>query len=380
MKYKRILAILLVTFCLLSCVACGGTKAEDSSAVSSSMTSSITSTELKPVSSDESTSEGNFSSIDTVSSNSSNESTVSTGSTDITSSNSSSNSSNSSSNVDTKPIDRIQKIGTVGGNGVLYKFNDNIIKLEVPFHNIYTTVFFVKINNSGDYLIIDTASNESDVQSYILPAAKALSVNLHKVVGILLTHTHGDHAGGLNSLSKQCPNATVYGVKSSNSDASHGYKQISDGTMIGEYIKVVTIKGHDSDACGYLDTRTKTLMSGDSLQLYGIASWGCLVSDLGSYVASMNKLASMDIENILTSHAYVPNGAYALGKTEVKKYIQDCIDCIDITKTFVESLYKSGVTNTAEIEKQYIEFMKETYFDFPSGGFGSLINQLIRGL
>ena len=96
MKYKRILAILLVTFCLLSCVACGGTKAEDSSAVSSSMTSSITSTELKPVSSDESTSEGNFSSIDTVSSNSSNESTVSTGSTDITSSNSSSNSSNSS--------------------------------------------------------------------------------------------------------------------------------------------------------------------------------------------------------------------------------------------------------------------------------------------
>ena len=259
---------------------------------------------------------------------------------------------------------------------MFYRFNDDIFKLKVPFLGIYTSVFFIKVE--GGYVIVDTGTTADDVNTYVVSALGELGISTDSILGILLTHSHSDHAGGLSALASLCPNATVYGMRESNASAgSNLYVGISDGDVIAKAIKVIGIKGHDTDTCGYFDIRSKTLISGDSIQLHGIALWGCQVRHIDDYFASMRKLQEMDIENILISHAYCPSGAFAFGAEASQKYIGDSIDALEVLITFTEGLYSTGVTDVAEIQSQYVELMKQTYPDFPTNGFDTAIKAII---
>ena len=350
LQFVRAFSIAMCLFILLMALSgCGDTADGSSSAVSDVSSDS-------PVSSEDITSNESTASV---------ESTVSS---NATSSDSSSGGAGNTANL--------QKLTEIGGKAVLYKVNDNIFKLEVPFSGIYTSVFFVKVD--GGYVTVDTGSNANDVNNYIVPALGELGITLDSIRGILLTHTHGDHAGGLSTLAPLCPNAVVYGIKGSNTSAgSNTYVGVSDGDVIADYIKVVAIKGHDTDTCGYLDTRSKTLISGDSIQIHGIASWGCQVRHIDDYFASMRKLQEMDIENILISHAYCPSGAFAFGAEASQKYIEDSIVALEVLVTFTEGLYSAGVTDVTEIQTQYVALMKETYPDFPTNGFATAIKAII---
>ena len=371
-----LVAVFICVMLIMSIFAACGDGADNNSSVggvesdvSSAPAESVENTSSETVNSFEN-SASTVASLETV--------TSSTDASSTTASSSSAASSSASSSAEPVQTDRIQILGSIGGNGSLYKFNDNIYKLEIPFSGIYTSAFFIKLDD-GSYCIIDTGSNSGDVANYVVPAAKTLGVNLYKVKGIMLTHTHGDHTGGLSALVTECPNATVYGVNGSNANVgANTYRQVSDGTQLMNVLKAVTIKGHDTDACGYLDTRTNTLIAGDSLQLHGIASWGCQVRDVKAYLESMKKLQGMAIDNIFVAHAYVPTGAYAIGAAAVQKYIQDSIDCLNTLIEFTVDLYKAGVTDSNEIQKQYIAVMKETEPNFPKSGFDTAINAIIR--
>ena len=259
---------------------------------------------------------------------------------------------------------------------MFYRFNDDIFKLKIPFLGIYTNVFFIKVE--GGYVIVDTGTTADDVNNYVVSALGELGVSTDSVLGILLTHSHGDHAGGLSALASLCPNATVYGMRDSNPSAgSNLYVGISDGDVIAKAIKVIGIKGHDTDTCGYFDIRSKTLISGDSIQLHGIGLWGCQVRRIDDYLASMKELQGMDIENILASHEYCPSGAYALGVEASQKYISDSIEALETLVGFTQRLYSQGVTDVNEIQAQYVQFMKATYPDFPTKGFDTAIKAII---
>ena len=77
---------------------------------------------------------------------------------------------------------------------------DGIFRLKVPFEDLYTAVFFVR--SGEEWAIIDCATTEYDVDSYILPALDSLGA---KATHLLLTHGHGDHAGGADRLLARCP-------------------------------------------------------------------------------------------------------------------------------------------------------------------------------
>ena len=108
-----------------------------------------------------------------------------------------------------------------------------------------------------------------------------------------------------------------------------GYKvtALNDGDSVLDCLEVVTIPGHTADSAGILDKRTKTLISGDSMQLYGIygsGNWACNINYPKEHFESLEKLSGMDIEKICTAHDYHPCGQIFNGKEEIAKALKSC--------------------------------------------------------
>ncbi|MBO5746442.1 MAG: MBL fold metallo-hydrolase [Clostridia bacterium] len=275
--------------------------------------------------------------------------------------------------VPEKIPDSVQKIAVINGGAPLYKFNDDIYKLDVPTSGIYVSVFFVK--DGSKWYIIDTASSGMDVMNYVIPGTRELGIDLEKVKGLVITHRHNLHAGGLSTLAKACPNADIYGITSNFPPENDNTYKITN--YVGNNIEYVTIDGHEEQVIGYFDHRTKTLFASDGIQLYGVGDRGCQIKDIDVYLASMNKLKEMDIENIIASHAFSPHGAYAIGTDAVQQYINDGIDLLEELMAFVKKQMSEGVTDVNVIEKRYIKEMSENYADFPTDGFDEVISLIM---
>lgn len=276
-------------------------------------------------------------------------------------------------------LEVVRKIGTAP----LAKFDDNLYKLDVPFEDIYTSVFFLKLGE-GEWAVIDTATTAGDVNTYIIPAATALGITTAQVKAILLTHDHADHAGGLPTLFSKCANAKVYGVSASNSTAGNRYQSVSDGTALFDgKVECVTLRGHAAEACGWLDTRSKTIMTGDSIQFYGAGEYGCqLYGGLTHYEASMTKLKTMvtngEVENIIISHRYVPVSSVSKGKANSIEYMDIAIFCYQDLKEFTIEKYKNGTRGAAQIMAAFIGERSRQYQNFPRKYFNNTIQHIIN--
>lgn len=269
----------------------------------------------------------------------------------------------------------VELVSMVGGSGYIYKFNNDIYKLDMP---PITSIFFVK---SGNYWYIVDACNETgDIDKFVKPAATKIGLDFNNVKGILITHNHGDHTNGLPVLLPICPNAKVYTKSSSLAGiASSDITVVADGSKIDGLFDVVGIPGHAPDAVGFMDNRTKTLFSGDAIQLYGVSTAGMYIfGGVDNYMASMENLKNKDIENILISHPYVPSGAFAVGKEESMKYIEDSIDCMTELIQFTNEKYSAGITSPEQIRDVFIQMKRVEVKNFPTAGFVDAIKSIIR--
>lgn len=273
----------------------------------------------------------------------------------------------------------LEVVGAFTDQATLCRFDDRLYKLDVPD----TAVFFIKLTDD-EWAIVDTATTPKDVNSYIIPAAARLGIDTNRIVGILLTHEHQDHAGGLATLLPKCPNATVYGVNAANSVAGSRYQSIADGSSLFDgVIKMVTLRGHAAEACGYYDTRSKTVMTGDSIQFYGVGVYGCqLYGGVVEYEASMAKLKGMvedgTIENILTTHQYVPVSAVAKGRAASLEYMSIAQVCYEDLKGYTIDKYQNGTYSADAIMRDFIADHKREYPDFPTGYFNNTMNHIIN--
>lgn len=279
-------------------------------------------------------------------------------------------------------VDGLKLVARIGG-APLCQFDNNLYKLDVPFSEFYTSVFFLRLS-SNEWAVVDTATTAGDVNTYIVPAAAKLGIQLTQIKAILLTHDHGDHAGGMPTLLPKCPNATVYGVSATNSAAGSRYQSIADGvSLFGGVVKMVTLRGHAADACGYYDTRSKTVMTGDSIQFYGVGYYGCQVyTTARDYENSMEKLKGMIsdsvIENVIISHPYVPVGAVSKGRENSLQYMTKAQQCYEDIKTYTIEKYNSGVRSANEIMVAFIADLSREYPNFPTNSFSSTIQRIIN--
>lgn len=198
------------------------------------------------------------------------------------------------------------------------RFGDSIFRLRVPFEDLTTSVYFYTCAEGT--AIIDAATYPSDVDEYIVKAIDELG--LKDIKYLLLTHEHGDHSGGLARLKELFPLATV-GVSY---ETSEPLKRLKDGeTVLGD-LQVIVLPGHTKDSCGFFDKKSKTLMSGDCLQLKGIGKYRYGVGNKEKYLESVKRLKGMDISLIIAAHEYDPLGSIAAGDEAVEKYLDKCIE------------------------------------------------------
>lgn len=189
-----------------------------------------------------------------------------------------------------------------------------IYRLKVPFENLYTSVFLVKTEQGN--ALVDCATYANDVEEDILPALRAMCLDLADIKYLILTHKHGDHAGGLSRILEYAPTLQV----------------VDKIVPIGiNRLTMYEMKGHTMDSIGIFDECSGTLISGDGLQGYGVGKYRCSLESKAEYIKTINKIRKDErVKNILFSHAYEPwNKDGVFGRIEVENCLKACIEYIN---------------------------------------------------
>ncbi len=195
-----------------------------------------------------------------------------------------------------------------------------IFLLKVPFEDLYTSVFAL-VSEKGS-IILDTATTDEDVQTYILPAIQKLGI---VPTYIICSHSHDDHAGGMPELLKHFPNA-IAGLADKNRNFENETRHLTDGEILLDRFQILNLRGHTEDSLAIFDLQTKTLLSGDCLQQQGVGKYTNGITDKQAYRESIARVRGMDIERIIFSHDYDPCGYSVKGKEEINSVLDVCIN------------------------------------------------------
>lgn len=209
----------------------------------------------------------------------------------------------------------------------------DILRIKIPYKDIYTSVFLIR-TPQGD-VIFDTAATDEDVEKYILPIIKEKNYN---VKYLFISHKHTDHAGGVARILREFPN-------------------LLQNELPKEMMKI-PLSGHTEDSVAIFDARSKTLITGDGLQLYGIygsGKWGASINYVSEHLEALEKLEKLDIENILMSHDYHPVGNCAVGKEKVRACISECRNALFAIR---DEIIKNPDLSDEEIANAYNEKSK----------------------
>ena len=230
------------------------------------------------------------------------------------------------------------------------KINDNIYRLTLPFQDVFTSVFLIKSDEGA--ILFDTASYETDAENEIIPFLKELGVTPKYV---FISHNHDDHSGGLKRLIKEFPEICIVsrndGIKEEYGDCKFYFPE--DNDRISGVCRVITIPGHTKDSIALFDERTKTLITGDCLQLYGLfgsGEWGANITFIGEHRLAVEKVRRMDIAEIFTAHDYHPYGYHHQGREEIERALDMCIEPLDKIKMLI---MENPMKDDEEIRKMY---------------------------
>lgn len=212
------------------------------------------------------------------------------------------------------------------------KLTENIYRIKIPFDNIYTSVFIIKVE---DFLILaDTATTKDDVTEYIVPEIEKSGGNLKYVI---LSHNHGDHLGGYKYIKEIYPKVKVI-LFDENYAINKGFTDYiipKDEEVFFDCIKLYNFKGHSKDSLGLLDTRQNTLLTFDSFQLMGVGRYGGGITNIKEYFESLNRAKNIGVNILIPSHEYYPMGSFIEGE-DTGKFFDECKNCVYMYKDFLD--------------------------------------------
>ncbi len=207
------------------------------------------------------------------------------------------------------------------------KISDNLFYKIIEYKDIYTTVYLIKTENGC--MLFDCASFDYDIDNTVKPFLDSLGVSTSALKYVFISHDHKDHAGGLERFLQLYPDVTVI-TRSTELKASFpNYSFIipTENEVFLDALKVVFITGHSPCSQAIYDMRDNSMITGDSLQLYGIfgsGNWACNIKLPAEHFEALKKLEKMDISAIYTAHDYHPLGQFYIGEEMIKEAIDAC--------------------------------------------------------
>lgn len=251
------------------------------------------------------------------------------------------------------------------------KMGEGIWFLKVPFGPVWTAVVLI---TGKENMLIDSSATAQDVDTYVVPALAQLGYEPGDIHWLLNTHCHGDHIGGhrrfwelsgckvaaFELAAPKVENPVPYAIKirtafPAHSPAPQSYLQgvpvskvIADGEIFGD-LQLIHTPGHDNDCLCWYHIPTKTLITGDSLQANGTICQGIgFYQDLKGYEQGLQRLLTIDIENILCGHDYEGIGWNIRGAEAVRKALETCVSYIGTYHDYIKACPETEPADIAQ--------------------------------
>jgi glyoxylase-like metal-dependent hydrolase (beta-lactamase superfamily II) len=156
----------------------------------------------------------------------------------------------------------------------------------------------------GEAAIVDTG--EGAAAGTIEGALTAAGLGWGAVGHVILTHRHGDHVGGLESVLAAAPDATTYAGEADipSISSSKPLTAVTDGEKVFD-LTIVATPGHTAGHIAVFDEAGGILVAGDALNNSGGTLAGSnpsFTEDQGQAKASVVKLGGLTFEVLLVGH------------------------------------------------------------------------------
>ena len=289
------------------------------------------------------------------------------------------------------------------------KVHNGLYKLPIPLPGSpLKSVNSYIITSDSRNLIIDTGFNMPECMEALRSGIAELGLDMNKT-DVLATHFHADHTGLITQIVSESSrvymgridkalfvnmiaNPDEYWASYEKNFETEGYPKeeldktrlfnparklvssglvdiidLEDGDEInygGAQWQVILTQGHTPGHICLYDRVSKTLITGDTVLFDitpNITAWEELEDALGSFLASLDKLATLDVVTTLTGHRG-NSGSFYGRIEELKKHHQSRLD--DVLNIVQES---PGVSGYEIASKMTWAIRAKDWSDFPPG-------------
>ena len=187
------------------------------------------------------------------------------------------------------------------------------------------------------------------------PVRRVLEIRQLQLAGIIVTHHHSDHTGGIAELA-ETGNVTVYGPANSNIQGiTHALQDQDIVTILGHEFSVLSVPGHTLDHIAYFHHGDQPLLfCGDTLFSAGC---GRLFEGTPRQMSeSLNKFKQLPSKTkVYCAHEYTrENLGFARAVEPDNKIIRNCIEEVNALR----QAGKATVPSSIEREKQINPFLR----------------------
>jgi endoribonuclease LACTB2 len=172
-------------------------------------------------------------------------------------------------------------------------------RIEVPVRTLppFTTTNSYVLAEAGVALVVDPGSDSPAAIEAVARTLRAAGSEAPK--GVVLTHTHRDHIGGVAKVLELWPDTTVYvhPLELGRLDASWGAKGLAGGrrlTLGGEVVEAVHTPGHSRGHLALWLARSRLLLAGDLVAGAGSVWVGVPDGDMVAYLESLAVAAALE--------------------------------------------------------------------------------------
>lgn len=258
-----------------------------------------------------------------------------------------------------------------------------IYLMKVPFATIWSGVFLVQ---GTETVLVDSGASAASVDEYILPGLRELGLEMSDVDWLINTHAHGDHMGGNDRILTGWPGVKLAAFEEVAEKVEHplpysiatrarwpehspkppkeipGHKPelvLKEGEVLAGRLQVLHTPGHDTECISLLDTQTNSVLTGDSIQVFGMTgpdgAGMAFYKDLPAYRKSIEKIEMLNVDNIIISHDFRPFGYAAMGREEVRTLLRVCKVAPEIYTMLVRKKMSEGITALDQLALAVLE-------------------------